>query len=319
MAMSQPNGATAAGKETATSTAMTIGTDVFRSALEPTTAMEAVKFAELMASGGQWGSLPEIMGKIALGRTIGLPWMIAVQKVYLIKGSFSVAADTLMALCLRATNVCEYFEPEECDAEKATFVTKRVGRPEKRWTYTIEDAEALGVVDRGKDEKAKSENNWSKSRKQMLQARCKALLARLIYPDITQGLLSTEELTGHGAIDPNEMVGEVIAPGTTPVTGPVISIQTTKRDFAKEAMDLKTKIDAAISRAQIAEVRDEVTKWNEDAPDTFRKDVAAHYEKNRQARVAAKAGTAPTEPTSLGDQNLFTPNKASSVDTKDAK
>jgi hypothetical protein len=298
------------------STAMVLGSDSYRVALEPVNPDQAYKFAELMASGGQWGSLPEIMGKIALGRTLGLPWMVALQKIHLIKSTYAVAADTLHALCLRAKSICEYFEPvlAECDAEKATFVTKRVGRPEQRYVYTIEDAELMGVVDRGKDDKAKADNNWVKVRKQMLLARCKSILARLIYPDLTQGLYSFEELTASGGLEPEEITGEVLSAAeaaTEAAAGRVISVQVAPRDYAKEAESLKAKIrSAGTSRQAAQEVREAIAAW--DGVEPHKSAVAAFYNEVREERRKA-ASTATTDaapgtaekPAPMPEGNLF--------------
>lgn len=308
-ATQQSNGA----QQATGSTAITIGSDAYRGALEPTHASEAFKFAELMASGGQWGSAPEIMGKIALGRTIGLPWMVSLQKIHLIKGSFAVAADTLHALCLRARGICEYFEPvlSECDATKATFVTKRVGRPEQRYTYTIEDAELMGVVDRGKDESAKKDNNWNKVRRQMLLARCKSILARLIYPDLVQGLYSVEELSGAGGFtptDPNELTAEVLTPAEAAAdaaAGRVTTVQAAARNYAAEADALKERIRAAgASRAARAEVRDAIAKW--DGVDPWRKDVADFYNAMSPKRSTAAQAETTAAPAQVPDGNMFT-------------
>lgn len=317
------------GKPLGTSTAMVIGSDAYRVALEPVNPDQAYKFAELMASGGAWGSLPEIMGKIAMGRTLGLPWMVALQKIHLIKGMFAVAADTLHALCLSKA-VCEYFEPvlAECNAEKATFVTKRVGRPEQKYVYTIEDAELMGVVDRGKDDKAKSENNWVKVRKQMLLARCKSILARLIYPDLTQGIYAFEELSGEGSIDPNEIAGVILTQAEAAkeaATGRVISVQVAPRDFAKEAEELKVKIRASgPSRQAAAEVREAIAAW--DGIEPYKSQVAAFYNEVREERkkaapataqadaAAAPAGTA-ANPAPIPEGGLF----ASGADKGDGK
>jgi len=289
--------------------AMVLGTDAFRGALEPVSQSAAYALCELMVSSGQFGlkTTAEAMGKVMYGRNIGMPFMQSLQRLHSIEGKIGVDAESLHALCLKSP-LCEYFDPvlAECSADKAVFVTKRVGRPEQTLTYTIEEAEAAGLVDRGKDEEQKRKSNWNAYRRDMLRARCKATLAKLIYPDVTQGFYSKEELEGlEGGRDPDEMVGEVVEPNA----GRVISVQVAKRDYAKEAEDLKAKIrSAGSSRVEAAEVRDAIGKW--DAVDPWKSDVAAVYNQVREERKKAAAPAPTTTATAempglMPDANLF--------------
>ncbi len=296
-----------------TTSAMVLGTDAFRGALEPISQSAAYALCELMVSSGQFGlkTPGEAMAKAMYGRNIGMPFMQSMQRLHSIEGKIGVDAESLHALCLKSP-LCEFFEPilAECDAEKATFVTKRVGRPEQKLTYTIEEAEAAGLVDRGKDEQAKKKSNWNAYRRDMLRARCKATLAKLIYPDVTQGFYSKEELEGLAGHDPDELVGEIVEPGGAPA-GRVISVQVAPRDYAKEAEDLKTKIrTAGTSRAAAQEVRAAILAW--DGPEPFKSAVETVYNEVREERKKAAAaadasspGTA-TNPAPMPEGNLFT-------------
>jgi len=295
-----PNGsAPKATSAHATNVAMVLGTDAYRGALEPASQAQTFDLAELMVSANQFGlkNVAEGVAKIMFGRNLGIPAMQALQSLHSIESKIGVAADMLQALCLKSP-LCEYFEPlfEECDANKATFRTKRVGRPEMKFTFTIEEAEAMGVLDRGKDEAAKKKNNWVANRKRMLEARSKATLAKLVYPDVTQGLYSTEELDAMRDEDPDELVGEVV-PNAAAAAAPS-PVQAAKRDFAKEAEALKDRIrDAGASRQAVAEIREAITAW--DGIEPWKGQVASYYNEIREERkkaAAASTHASPAEP-----------------------
>ncbi len=295
---------------TTTSTAMVLGTDAFRGALEPISQSAAYDLCELMVNSGQFGlkTPGEAMAKAMYGRNIGMPFMQSMQRLHSIEGKIGVDAESLHALCLKSP-LCEFFEPilAECDAEKATFITKRVGRPEQKLTYTIEEAEAAGLVDRGKDDEAKKKSNWNAYRRDMLRARCKATLAKLIYPDVTQGFYSKEELEGlAGSRDPDEIVGEIVEGG--PPVERVISVQVAPRNYAGELAALKARLTAATTRSARAEVRAAFDAW--DGIEPFRSQFTELYNATRKAAAppasteAAPAAT-PEQPGLMPEGNLF--------------
>jgi hypothetical protein len=92
----------------------------------------------------------------------------------------------MVALVLKS-GLAEYFDPLEFDLQHAVFETLRKGgRKPITLTYTIEHARLAGLV--------KKDSGWEKRPEEMLIARCKSRLARLVYPDIVGGLYTPEEL-----------------------------------------------------------------------------------------------------------------------------
>lgn len=304
----------------ARATAMVLGSDAFRAALEPAGRTDAWDLAELMASEGRFGlSKPgEALAKLMYGRTLGIPAVHAFQSLHSIEGKIGADASLLHAICLRSP-LCEYFEPvlAECDMTKATFVTKRAGRPEQKLVYTIEEAEAMGVIDRGKDEDAKKKNNWNRHRKAMLMARCKSALARAVYPDLTHGLYSTDELEALREGDPNEIAGEVLSSdeaAAEAAAGRVTTIQGAPRDYAKEAEAIKAKlVEAGGNTEARAAIRKEIEMW--DGVEPYKQQLGDFYNKTRPKRGGATTGAAapataeaqPPAPNAgpLGEGNLF--------------
>lgn len=157
--------------------------------LDPRTPAEARKVAvdlfqsRLMSA---YGSPQAVLSTIMLGRELGLPAMASLRAVHIIEGKHSLSADAMVALVLKS-GFAEYFEPVEFDAMKSTWETKRKGgRNPQRFTYTIEEARAAGLI--------KDKSGWSKSPTDMLNARAKSKLARLVYPDVVGGFYTPDEL-----------------------------------------------------------------------------------------------------------------------------
>lgn len=129
------------------------------------------------------------------GQALRLHPMVSIGNINVIDGKAEVGASLMVALCLR-DGLCEYFEMVKSDERSATFATKRIGgRREIEFTYTIEEAEQMGLLDKGKTEWAQANNQWKKQPRTMLRRRCQSMLAREVYPDIVMGLYDHGELS----------------------------------------------------------------------------------------------------------------------------
>ena len=177
------------------STAMArMDSEAFAMGLEPVGIDAAYRLAGVLAKAGVGGvkSADDALARLLAGRELGIPAMTSIRQLFVVEGKIGMEATLMHALCLRSTQICEYFDHVETTREQATFVTKRRGRPEKFHSFTAADAEAAGMFQRGEH---KDKNNYDRWLKQMLEARCKAQLARLVYPDILGGIFTREELT----------------------------------------------------------------------------------------------------------------------------
>lgn len=123
---------------------------------------------------------------LALGHELGMGPMAALSGIHVIAGKPGPSPQTMLALCLRSP-VCEYFTflPDDSDEKAAFWVAKRRGSQPVRIGFTIEEARECGYLSR---------DGWRKQPKVMLRWRCMAALARIVFPDITQGLYTTDEL-----------------------------------------------------------------------------------------------------------------------------
>ncbi len=298
------------GQAAANDGAMVLGSDKYRGALEPATTGEAFSVAEMMASIGYCGvtSPAEALGRIMTGRGLGLSAMQSLRGVYTVHGRPGIDAALMHALCL-ASPLCEKFSfvAEESDDTKATFIAKRRGDDAVKHTFTIEDAERMGVLDRGSDDKAKKDNNWNKVRKAMLRARAKSELARLVFPDLIFGMYSKEELEEieppRAPHDPTELAGEILSQeeaAADAAAGRVTVVQAAKRDYAGESEALIAKARAAKTRPELAAVRQAIEAWDGVPPHRDR--VVEAY---NEAKKASRAPAATPAPEPMPDGNLF--------------
>lgn len=180
------------------------------SALSLQTMEEAITFARMAAQTGMYGltSAEEAFMRLATGIELGLKPAQSMRLLYSFRASqgsgpatVGLYADTMLALCLRQPDLCEYFDFVEITADHATYATKRRGRPEQTLTFTKAQAVAAGYV--GRNAKYNTEPEV------MLKARCIARLARLVYPDILGGMYTPEELAENA---PDDLPGARVIP-----------------------------------------------------------------------------------------------------------
>lgn len=299
--------------------AMVLGNDEFRVSLEPKSLAEAFSLAQVIAKTRICGveSMEDAMVRILTGRSLGLSSMQSLRTIYVVEGRPSLDASAMHAICLRSP-LCEYFDFIEGDETHATFKTKRRGRPERAFTYTIEDARRQGLLDKGSTDEKKEKNNWNRMPKQMLRARAKSELARIEYPDLLFGMYSREELIDMVGVEEAEEIEARIAAvrATTPREIEVEIVETpvraAPRDFDREVAELKARIKAATTKQSLAEARDAIAKW--DGPDEQKKAIGDAYSQHlvelQAAREAKKtAATSPASPSPMPEGNLFDQTK----------
>lgn len=242
------------------------GTTLVRvNSVEPSTMTELKDFAKMAADSGFFGAAtPQQALMIAMaGKDLGFSYTQSLRFFDVIKGKPSLKADGIVAACLARPEVCEYFDVIELTATKAVYETKRKGRPAVRYSYTIEEAQAAGLVN----------DMYKKHPKRMLSARCKAYLGRDVYPDILGGLLEQDEAreaTGSHHEPPAAFVESRVV---EPEPEPVVALTDAEVSFIKAEMDeTKTEADLKKIGAKIANT----TMSGEQS-----KDLRAHYAKRR--------------------------------------
>lgn len=131
------------------------------------------------------GKSADVVVQILAGNELGLAPMASIRGIHIVQGKPVLAADTMVALCLGSGN-CEYFSCVEETTTSVTYETKRRGSPHpQRFTWSDEDTKRAGL---------NTKDNWRLHPRQMRRARCKAVLARDVYPDVLAGCYDPDEL-----------------------------------------------------------------------------------------------------------------------------
>ena len=177
-------------------------------AIVPRTFAEAQAFASALCASdlvpqALRDNAPNVLMMILAGAEIHVPPIASMRIFHVIEGVPKLSADGIAAICTRDPS-CEYLEPEEMSSTKVTWIAKKKGRPEKRLTITREEMIAAGLYDR--KNRDGSPGNHQKYPRQMLNARCKAELCRLVWPDRCAGMISSEEHADELGIDINAAI-----------------------------------------------------------------------------------------------------------------
>jgi hypothetical protein len=196
---------------------------------------------------------------MATGHELGLPPAAALRTIYLIESDGaeipSLSADGMVALCLKNRQLCEYFECVEVTDKGITYATKRVGRAEQRFTYTIDDAKREGLIP------AKEKSRWSKDPIGQCGKRASSRLARRVYPDVLAGLYAPEEILderGETTVDPVQPLPRAAA--QQPIDAEVVESKKEAPNADELVVTLSAKLDAARSQGEGDAVAKEITK-----------------------------------------------------------
>ena len=242
--------------------------DLVRSGpIEPQTLAELREFAKTCAESGFFGGVnPQQALVIAMaGRDLGFSYTQALRAFHVLKGKPTLSADGMVAACL-ARGVCAYFRPVEVTETSATWETQRNGCDPVRYTFTMQDAERAGLLS----------DMYRRHPKRMLSARCKAYLARDVYPEVLMGLVTedeADEIAGGHTRSP--------APRTAQRPAPVVVAE-----VVTEPLPPATEGDAAVTLYQRIQACETV-----EALSTLWRDCAAYRQSLPHAEQEAIKGT----------------------------
>lgn len=154
------------------------------------TIKDAVEYAKVIASSdycpaAMKGKPNDVVLALQMGRELGLPPVLSLWGIAVIKGRPTLYGDALLGVCLRSPDF-EYIK-EEYDPHLIAYTcsVKRRGRPEVTYTYSKEDAKTAGLW--GKP------GPWTTNWKRMLQHRARGFCLRDCYADMLMGMISREE------------------------------------------------------------------------------------------------------------------------------
>jgi 5'-3' exonuclease len=184
-------------------------------ALEPTSTEKAWTMAAHLFKSRMYPQYPTpeaVFGVILRGRALGIDATTALSLFHCIEGRLAMHADLVVGLVLRSGKA-EFFDLTQLGHASVTYATKRKGaRKEVEVTWTLDDAARAGLVTkdaqgryRGVSRSGKP-SNWDKYPRAMLRHRAATELARAVYPDVTAGIYTPEELGDERVIEA-ELVG----------------------------------------------------------------------------------------------------------------
>jgi len=131
------------------------------------------------------------------GQALGLHPMTSIGNINIIDGKAEIGALLMLSMVRRSGVMAPGgWKLVHSDDRRAVFSTLRLGDDD--WTpfeYTIEEAEQMGLLDKGRDEWAKANNQWRKQPRTMLRRRCQSMLLREVYSDVVLGCYDHGELT----------------------------------------------------------------------------------------------------------------------------
>lgn len=197
--------------------------------------------------------LDEAIARISYGKSLNMSPKLALTNTMIVNGNMTIWGDALPAVIYQS-GLMEYKE-ETFDATTMTAICtikrKDMSKPETR-TFSMEDAKIAGLW---------GKNVWAKYPKRMLQQRARTYAFRDIFPDVLQGMITTEEaqeiannddvISSYSKVLANPVVKhvetvkeEVLAIEYTPLSEVQEMLQsiTSKEDLTKYFFDVKQKV-----------------------------------------------------------------------------
>jgi hypothetical protein len=172
-----------------------ISQDATPRAIVPRTFAEAQSFAGAIAASSLVPDAlreraPDVLMIVLAGAELGIAPVRALSMFHVIEGVPKLSADALAAIVM-ASPLCEYLEPREQSDTRVVWAGKRRDRPnEITLAVTQDDIERAGLL---RPSRNGSPSNHSKYPRQMKNARAKAELCRMLWPEVCAGLLTAEE------------------------------------------------------------------------------------------------------------------------------
>lgn len=142
---------------------------------------------------GLKGNPAAVMAAMLKGHEVGMAPMQALSHIHVIKGKPTISAEGQRALVLAAGHSIRV---KTLTPEKCVLVGTRTGDTEgTEVAYTLDEAKKAGIA-RG--------NNWQNHPTDMLLARASTRLCRAVFPDVTGGMSSYEEVVDMDDVDGGE-------------------------------------------------------------------------------------------------------------------
>lgn len=143
------------------------------------------KVAKGLYQSGMFPNAKNVYGALTLveyGRELGMPPVISLQTMSVIHGTICIESKVLLAKAISSGVKIKIIEKTK---EKAVVSFARKGHEVFTETFTIEDAESIGLTNK---------QNWKQYPEEMCYWRCVAKGLRAYAPDLFLGLYTKEEV-----------------------------------------------------------------------------------------------------------------------------
>lgn len=141
---------------------------------------------------------PEKALAIALkGRELGLDAMYSLSQIYLVHGKAGLQAEVMRALVYKKYPKAkmQIITPPEKRHLECTIVAAREGGEDQTFSFTIEDAQRAGLVEKSGNgyRGTAGKDTWTKYPQDMLMGRCTSRCVRFLWPECVMGMGYTPE------------------------------------------------------------------------------------------------------------------------------
>jgi len=149
---------------------------------------EVLEIANILVQSGLFPNAKNKEGAFAIleyGRELGIPPVVALQNISIVKGRLCLSAQLMLTLAIRNNVIyqIEKNDDHECIIKFTRTIRDKVVSYISR--FTIEEAKKAQLV--------RQDSNWLKYPKDMLFHRCVSRGLRRVAPDIIMGALLPEE------------------------------------------------------------------------------------------------------------------------------
>lgn len=226
-----------------------------RTELEPRSMDEVWKLAGIAAKSGVNGVASSETAHVLIqtGRELGLTAMQSLRGLFIEKGKVSMFSDTMVAL-IRKSGKCAVWDVIETTRDKCTLTAQRVDGKPLTISWTIQEAREI-FTDKDRKERLTDKHVWQNYPRQMLRHRVVSEMAREMFPDVTLGLYTPEELDAIPAEDVMRQARQPDPPRAAATTATAsadeqrIKDYAARCDLAKTVEDLKALSDEAKAQA----------------------------------------------------------------------
>lgn len=211
--------------------------------VEPSTMAELKDFADMAARSRFFGAETKEQALILAmaGKDLGFSYTQALRAFYVVKGKPTLSADGMVAACIQHPAICEYFRPVRVTETEAVWETKPRGGEPIQYRFTMEDAQKAGLVN----------DMYRKHPKRMLSARCKAYLARDVYPQLLMGLVTDDEAEEIASSRPTQRVVATVVTHDEPAPVSPVAMLAERLEAATNLAEL-AQVAAAIKSANVS-------------------------------------------------------------------